>query len=124
MKLTAEEFMRRFLQHVLPSGFRKVRHYGLASARRQMAIELLKWLVTVTLQMVYVLTVCAQAPAPKPSHRCEHCGGTLKFTDSCRLPSAVMTVAKAQLNNRMRSTEDELSRSVQPRRAYAYCANN
>src|SRR5439155_13334806 len=29
MTLTAEEFMRRFLLHVLPSGFHRIRHYGL-----------------------------------------------------------------------------------------------
>ncbi len=36
MSVTAPEFIRRFVQHVLPSGFRKVRHYGLASARSPM----------------------------------------------------------------------------------------
>ena len=36
MRLKAEEFIRRFLQHVLPSGFVKVRYYGLfASAKRK-----------------------------------------------------------------------------------------
>ena len=35
MRLEVEEFIRRFLQHVLPSGFVKVRYYGLfASANR------------------------------------------------------------------------------------------
>jgi len=29
MKLSAHEFIRRFLQHVLPNGFHKVRYYGL-----------------------------------------------------------------------------------------------
>lgn len=29
MTLPAEEFIRRFLQHVLPQGFHKVRHYGI-----------------------------------------------------------------------------------------------
>src|SRR6202035_5414437 len=36
MTLPAEEFMRRFLLHVLPSGFHRIRHYGLlANANRQ-----------------------------------------------------------------------------------------
>jgi hypothetical protein len=37
MRLTGHEFMRRFLQHVLPSGFHKVRYYGLwhPSKRKQ-----------------------------------------------------------------------------------------
>jgi hypothetical protein len=29
MTLAAEEFMRRFLLHVLPGGFHRIRHYGL-----------------------------------------------------------------------------------------------
>lgn len=29
MKLTGEEFLGRFLQHVLPDRFRRVRHYGI-----------------------------------------------------------------------------------------------
>jgi Putative transposase len=29
MRLSGEEFMRRFLQHVLPKGLHKVRYYGL-----------------------------------------------------------------------------------------------
>jgi hypothetical protein len=29
MTLAAEEFMRRFLLHVLPAGFHRIRHYGL-----------------------------------------------------------------------------------------------
>jgi hypothetical protein len=38
--LSAAQFLARFLQHVLPRGFAKVRHYGLASptCRRQLEI--------------------------------------------------------------------------------------
>lgn len=36
MTLAADEFMRRFLQHVLPRGFHRIRHYGLlANAHRK-----------------------------------------------------------------------------------------
>ena len=47
MTLTADEFIRRFLIHVLPSGFHRIRHYGLiANAKRKdnliKARELLK----------------------------------------------------------------------------------
>jgi len=39
MTLPTEEFMRRFLLHVLPSGFHRIRHYGLlANANRKHAI--------------------------------------------------------------------------------------
>ena len=36
MTLDADEFIRRFLIHVLPSGFHRIRHYGLiANANRK-----------------------------------------------------------------------------------------
>jgi hypothetical protein len=40
MTLDAAEFIRRFLLHVLPSGFHRIRHYGLfAGAARARNIE-------------------------------------------------------------------------------------
>lgn len=79
MTVTAEEFIRRFLQHVLPRGFQKVRHYGFAHPRRRIDLEWLKMLVTVTLNAVYVL-IAAAKPLPVP-HRptCPHCGGELTY---------------------------------------------
>ncbi|EGW39294.1 putative transposase [Desulfosporosinus sp. OT] len=35
MTLSAEEFIRRFLIHILPSGFMKIRHYGLLGNRNK-----------------------------------------------------------------------------------------
>lgn len=35
MKVTAEEFIRRFLMHILPSKFVKIRHYGILSNRNR-----------------------------------------------------------------------------------------
>ena len=32
MTLTAHEFIRRFLLHVLPDGFHRIRHYGLLAS--------------------------------------------------------------------------------------------
>jgi hypothetical protein len=37
LTLSAEEFLRRFVQHVLPKGFIKIRHYGLLSSRHREA---------------------------------------------------------------------------------------
>jgi hypothetical protein len=39
MTLEASEFIRRFLQHVLPRGFHKVRYYGLLSPRNMSLLE-------------------------------------------------------------------------------------
>jgi hypothetical protein len=35
MTLSADEFLRRFLLHVLPDGFQRIRHYGLLSNRHR-----------------------------------------------------------------------------------------
>jgi hypothetical protein len=41
-RLAPQEFIRRFLQHVLPAGFRKVRHYGLHHSSKRKALRLLQ----------------------------------------------------------------------------------
>jgi len=48
LTLPAEEFLRRFLQHVLPRGFVKIRHYGLlANRHRQQRLEVCRRLLLV-----------------------------------------------------------------------------
>jgi len=48
MTLTADEFIRRFLLHVLPRGFHRIRHYGLlASAARRDNLALARKLLAV-----------------------------------------------------------------------------
>jgi len=50
MKLSAEEFIRRFLMHVLPSGFMKIRHFGFLSSRsKQTKLPLCKKLTGTSL---------------------------------------------------------------------------
>ncbi len=77
MTVSSEEFIRRFLQHVLPRGLQKIRHFGFMHTRSKVPRAWLAMLVTVTLNMVYTLTV---APKPQPVPRvalCPHCGGEL-----------------------------------------------
>ena len=58
MKITAEEFIRRFLMHILPSGFRKIRHYGmLASRDKRVRISLCKKLTNTTFRIVFPVAV-------------------------------------------------------------------
>jgi hypothetical protein len=50
MALDAAEFLRRFLMHLLPPGFMRIRHYGLlANAGRKQSIEVCKALLGVGL---------------------------------------------------------------------------
>ena len=50
MTLAADEFIRRFLLHVLPRGFHRIRHYGLlAGASRQANLDCARELLAVAL---------------------------------------------------------------------------
>ena len=72
MTLTAFEFIRRFLQHVLPKGFQKVRHYGfLHHHHRKHSLALIRRLLRVP---------APEQPQPTvDTHEiiCKHCGATL-----------------------------------------------
>lgn len=51
MTVSAEEFIRRFLMHVLPLGFMKIRHFGFLSSRgKQMKLQRCKVLTRTTLE--------------------------------------------------------------------------
>jgi hypothetical protein len=76
MTLTAEEFLRRFVQHVLPKAFVKVRHYGLL-ANRQRAVRLeqcqrLLLVENMAAALVGNAEVTVEAVEP---HGCPKCGG-------------------------------------------------
>lgn len=45
LKYTADEFIRRFLQHVLPKGFVKVRYYGFFSSAKRKTLCLIRRLL-------------------------------------------------------------------------------
>ncbi len=53
MTLDAEEFIRRFLLHVLPDGFQRIRHYGFLGHRyRQVRLTLCRRLLGVALTLI------------------------------------------------------------------------
>jgi hypothetical protein len=75
MSLDAMEFLRRFLQHVLPAGFQKVRHYGFLSPNSGMSIDAVRWLVTLHNGAKFVLLAKRpEEPAAQPMPRCPACG--------------------------------------------------
>ncbi len=45
MRLTAIEFLRRFLQHVLPKGFHKVRYFGFFHPTNKVTLKRLQLLL-------------------------------------------------------------------------------
>jgi Putative transposase/Transposase zinc-binding domain len=79
MTVDAHEFIRRFLQHVLPNGFQKVRHYGFLSPNSHDSIEAVRWLVTLYYGLVYwLLGQIPQKFPTVPRIRCAVCGGPMR----------------------------------------------
>jgi hypothetical protein len=78
MRLSAEEFIHRFLFHLLPKGFMRIRHYGLLANRHRT-------------EHLHACRAALDAPTPAPreaetvevflarvlgteANRCPHCG--------------------------------------------------
>jgi hypothetical protein len=79
MTVDAFEFIRRFLQHVLPSALPKVRHYGFLSPNSRVSIDAVRWLVTLHYWLTYRLVCTAPEDAvTEPRIRCSRCGGPMK----------------------------------------------
>jgi hypothetical protein len=78
MTLDAMEFLRRYLQHVLPTGFQKVRYYGFLSPAGAIALEVVRWLIAVHHGARFA-PVARRAEAPAaPAAMCRPvCGGLL-----------------------------------------------
>jgi hypothetical protein len=79
--LPAEEFIRRFLQHVLPRGFVKVRYYGLFSPVYRPVLNQLRLRLTPPLTEAALIEGVAQATDPLGSPRslpCPTCGRPMR----------------------------------------------
>ena len=79
MTLAPEEFMRRFLLHVLPGRFHRIRHYGLlANGGRKANLALARELLNVVPAQVAALSRDERAGAlpgaAPPAFVCRHCG--------------------------------------------------
>jgi len=71
-QLAAHEFLRRFLQHVLPQGFHKVRAFGWLHPLAVARLRLVQSLLAVPL---WLSPPAAATPPPPPPHlRCPRCG--------------------------------------------------
>ena len=88
--LRADEFIRRFLLHVLPKGFHRIRHYGLlASAGCKINIARARELIAVPAPSVSPLAEHDDpgvATGAAGDHRppCPCCGGRMIIVESFR----------------------------------------
>ena len=100
MTLSLDEFLRRFLLHLLPKGFVRIRHFGfLANRRRSTLLPLcLAALSTVSSQ---TQPETSTAQESQPLWRCPNCGGPMavieRFTAAqiqLRSPPLLVTTAE------------------------------
>lgn len=76
VRLSAVEFIRRFLDHLLPSGFQKVRHYGFFSPTCAVSIDRIRLLIAQKTGRPMLMDLSATEVPPGPF--CPHCGGRLR----------------------------------------------
>ena len=86
MTLSSDEFIRRFLLHVLPSGFHRIRHFGLiANNGREARLTLARQLLGVVPEATEHQAV-ESGETPEDSARpilvCAHCGAQMIVVES------------------------------------------
>ena len=70
--------MRRFLLHVLPGGFHRIRHYGLlANSNRRDNLALARQLLQVTSPPPEAAADDG-SDSPRPTFVCAHCGHAMR----------------------------------------------
>jgi len=78
MTLDVMEFIRRYLQNVLPTGFMKIRYYGFMGSGSSVTLDDISAAIELSLDF---FVECRQVPKnqEKASPYCPHCGGNLEY---------------------------------------------
>ena len=75
MTLGADEFLRRFLLHVLPKGFVRIRFFGfLANRQRATLLPICRQLLAA---QPLAPSPCPASPLPPSTWSCPQCGGPM-----------------------------------------------
>ena len=84
MTLDPHEFIRRFLMHVLPQGFHRIRYYGfLTSQSRARNVARIRELLAAPLIPVDAIKAIDSTPEEPnaPEHPCPCCGGRMRIIE-------------------------------------------
>ncbi len=81
LTLPAMEFIRRFLQHVLPTGFMKVRYYGFLHPAFSIPLEKIRSLIEEACQIVRSECAPQEDKIDLRTEACPVCGGPLIFRE-------------------------------------------
>jgi hypothetical protein len=80
MTVSRDEFLRRFLLHLLPKGFVRIRHFGFLANRRRAALLPLCFAALHTTPTKNELET-STAPTAHPLWRCPQCGGPMAVVE-------------------------------------------
>ena len=101
MTVSAEEFLRRFLLHVLPQGFVRIRFFGfLANRRRRSLLPLCR-------QLLVMIPPTVTNPAPTQATvpslwRCPRCGSPMLLVE--KLTATRTCLAAVETRNQLDSS--------------------
>jgi Putative transposase/Transposase zinc-binding domain len=82
--VTAEEFIRRFLQHILPDHFVKVRYYGLFGPSNRDALKKARQLLGVERRNGHAEGHAPDSPPPETVIRCHKCASVMQLIETLR----------------------------------------
>jgi hypothetical protein len=77
MTLSLDEFLRRFLLHLLPKGFVRIRHFGFLANRRRATLLPLCYRLLGAVQPSQTESEASSAEQPSPLWLCPKCGGPM-----------------------------------------------
>ena len=77
MSLALDEFLRRFLLHLLPKGFVRIRHFGFLANRRRATLLPLCFQLLGAAQPSQTEAEASPAQEPSPLWLCPKCGGRM-----------------------------------------------
>ena len=91
-----EQFVRSFVQHILPRGFQKIRYYGWMSPNCKLQLADVRWLVWLWKGWTYWLGSALFQPEPRqpPVPKCQHCGGELQLMAITNQVGALIWIRK------------------------------
>jgi hypothetical protein len=92
MPLSLDEFLRRFLLHVLPKGFVRIRHFGFLAHRRRATLLPLCFQLLGPISQPQIEPAAFPAKQPSPLCRCPQCGGRMVVIER-------LTAAQIQLRS-------------------------
>src|SRR4029077_2132812 len=91
MTLSLDEFLRRFLLHLLPKGFVRIRHFGFLANRRRAT------LLPLCFQVLNAVQPSQTEPEASPGWLCPNCGGKMVIIErlaAAQSPTPLSTLSR------------------------------